>query len=130
MLRSSWLRLLLLGLFLLFDAYLGLIHSAGIIVWSGLINGQIKWLALSIEMMAGALVLIHIILNQSKSEWKNTVIIFTPILVAVIGFSVLDLVLTGLDRSATINFNLSSIGLSGLYWAAVYLSIAIGLPLT
>ncbi len=130
MLRSSWLRLLLLGLFLLFDAYLGLIHSAGIIVWSGLINGQIKWLALSIEMMAGALVLIHIILNQSKSEWKNTVIIFTPILVALIGFSVLDLVLTGLDRSATINFNLSSIGLSGLYWAAVYLSIAIGLTLT
>ncbi|MDP7161853.1 MAG: hypothetical protein QF756_11525, partial [Dehalococcoidia bacterium] len=28
------------------------------------------------------------------------------------------------------NFNLSSIGSSGLYWAAVYLSIAIGLTLT
>jgi branched-subunit amino acid ABC-type transport system permease component len=38
--------------------------------------------------------------------------------------------LTGIDRTATINFNLSSVGFSGLYWSAVYLSIAIGLTLT
>ena len=130
MISPSWLRQLLLGLFVLFDAYLGLIHSAGIIAWSGLFTGQIKWLALSVEMMAGGLVLVRIILNQIKPEWKSVVIISTPILVALIGFGVLELVLTGLGRSATMNFNLSSIGLSGLYWAAVYLSIAIGLTLT
>ena len=130
MLSPSWLRQLLLGVFLLLDAYLGLIHSAGIIVWSGLLAGQIKWLALSVEMMAGGLALVGVMLNQAKSEWKTVVIIFAPILVAFIGFAVLELVLTGLGRSATMNFNLSSIALSGLYWAAVYLSIAVGLTLT
>ena len=130
MISPSWLRQLLLGLFVLFDAYLGLIHSAGIIAWSGLFTGQIKWMALSVEMMVGGLVLVRIILNQVKPEWKSAVIISTPILVVLIGFGVLELVLTGLDRSATMNFNLSAIGLSGLYWAAVYLSIAIGLTLT
>ena len=130
MLRPTWLRQLLLGLFLLSDAYLGLIHSAGIIGWSGLFTSQMKWLALSIEMMAGGLVLVRIILNQAKPGWKSVVTVSTPILVALIGFGVLEFVLTGLGRSATMNFNLSSIGLSGLYWAAVYLSIAIGLTLT
>ena len=130
MLRPSWLRQLLFGLTLLFDAYLGLIHGAGIIGWSGLFTGQIKWLALSVEMMLGGFVLVRIMLNQAKPGWKSVVTISAPILVALIGLGVLDLVLTGLGRSATINFNLSSIGLSGLYWAAVYLSIAIGLTLT
>ena len=129
-LRSSWPGQCVLGLFLLFDAYLGLVHSSGIIGWSNLITGQLKWLALSIEMMAGSLVLVRIMRSQVKPEWKSVATISTPILVALIGFAVLELVLTGLGRSATINFNVSSIGFSGLYWAAVYLSIAIGLTLT
>ncbi len=130
MFGSSWLRQLLLGLFLLFDSYCGVIHSAGIIGWSGLLTGQIKWMALSVEMMAGGLVLLRVLLNNAKPGWKSVVTICAPILVALIGFGVLELVLTGLGRSATMNFNLSSIGMSGLYWAAVYLSIAIGLTLT
>ena len=130
MLKPSWRHQLLLGLFLLFDAYIGLIHNAGAIGWTGLFTGEIKWLALSIEMMIGGLILTRVVLNRTKNQWKSLVIICTPIVVALIGFVVLDLVLTGLGRSATMNFNLSSIGASGLYWAAVYLSIAIGLTLT
>ena len=130
MLRPSRLRQLLFGLFLPFDAYLGLIHGAGIIGWSDLFTSQIKWLALSVEMMAGGLILVRIMLNQAKAGWKSVVTISAPILIALIGFGVLEVVLTGLGRSAIMNFNLSSIGLSGLYWAAVYLSIAIGLTLT
>ena len=130
MFRPSWLHQLLLGLFLLSDAYLGLIHSAGILAWSDLFPSQIKWMALSVEMMAGGLVLVRLAINHVKPEWKSVVIISAPIIVVFITFEVLELVLTGLDRSATINFNLSSIGLSGLYWAAVYLSVAIGLTLT
>ena len=130
MLKPSWRHQLLLGLFLLFDAYIGLIHNAGAIGWTGLFTGEIKWLALSVEMMIGGLVLTRVVLNRTKNQWKSLVIICTPIVVALIGFVVLDLVLTGLGRSATMNFNLSSIGASGLYWAAVYLSIAIGLTLT
>ncbi|MDP6081221.1 MAG: ABC transporter permease [Arenicellales bacterium] len=130
MLKPPWLSQLLLGLFLLFDAYLGLIHGASVIGWSGIFTGQISWLALSVEMMAGGLILVRLILNQAKPEWKSLVTISAPILVVSIGFGVLELVLTGLGRSATLNFNLSSIGVSGLYWAALYLSIAIGLTLT
>ena len=129
-LSRSRLRQMLLGLFLLFDSYLGIIHSAGVIEWSGLFTSQIKWLALSVEMMSGGVILIHIIINQAKRQWKNAIIISSPILVVLLGFVILETILTGLDRSATMNFNLSSIGLSSLYWAAVYLSIAIGLTLT
>ena len=128
-LSPSWLRQLVLGGFLLFDSYLGLIYGAGIVGWTGL-SGDIKWLTLSIEMMVGALILVRIIINQVKSEWKVAIVVSAPILVALIGFGILELVLTGLGRSATMNFNLSSIGSSGLYWAAVYLSIAIGSTLT
>jgi len=130
LLRPSWLRRLLLGLLLLFDAYLGMIHSSGVIVWSGLFTNQIKWLALAIEMMAGGLILLRIALNQAKSGWKSGLIVFAPIMAVLISFCVLELVLAGSGRSATMKFNLTSIGLSGLYWSAAYLSIAIGLTLT
>ena len=129
-LSPSWLRQLVLGVFLLFDSYLGLIYGAGIVGWTGLLTGDIKWLTLSIEMMVGALILVRIIINQVKPEWKVAIVVSAPIIVALMGFGILELVLTGLGRSATMNFNLSSIGSSGLYWAAVYLSIAIGLTLT
>ncbi len=131
---QSWQRQLVLGVFLLFDAYLGMIHSAGIIGWSGLFTGELKWLALVVEMMAGGLILIRVFLNRvgqvQNQRWKMLSIVSTPILLAILAFGVLDLVLSGLGRSATMNFNIASIGTSGLYWAAAYLSIAIGLTLT
>ncbi|MEE8045666.1 MAG: ABC transporter permease, partial [Dehalococcoidia bacterium] len=85
---------------------------------------------LATEMMAGGLVLVHALLNSVKQRWKAAATISTPVLIAVIGFVILEIALSGLGRSATINFNLASIGLSGLYWAAAYLSVAIGLTLT
>ena len=128
----SWQRQLLLGVFLLLDAYLGMIHNAGIIRWSGLLTGELGWLVLAGEMMAGGLVLIRLYLNRADQgqKWKTLSIIFVPVLLALLAFGVLELVLSGLGRSATMNFNLASIGTSGLYWAAAYLSIAIGLTLT
>ena len=126
----SWFRQLVFGALLLLDSYIGLIHGAGLVVWSGLFTGQIKWLALSFEMMAGGLILLRIVLNNSKPGWKSVIVILSPLIVVLLSFVVLEVVLTGLDRSAKMNFNLSSIGMSGLYWAAVYLSIAIGLTLT
>ena len=107
-----------------------MIQDAGVVRWTGLFTGQLVWLMLSIEMMAGCLVLIRLIINSSKTKWKNVVIVLTPVIVGLIAFGFLELLLTGLGRSATMIFNVSSIGLSGLYWAAVYLSIAIGLTLT
>ena len=126
----SWVKQLLFAALLLLDSYLGLIHEAGIISWTGLFTGQIKWFALALEMMVGALLIVRLILNHTNSKWRATVIISVPIVVVLISFEVLEIVLSGLGRSSTMNFNVSSIGLSGLYWSAVYLSIAIGLTLT
>ena len=85
---------------------------------------------LAVEMLVGALLIIRLILNQTNPKWRTAIIVSVPILVVLISFEILEVVLSGLGRSSTMNFNLSSIGLSGLYWSAVYLSIAIGLTLT
>jgi ABC-type branched-subunit amino acid transport system permease subunit len=127
---SQWLRQLVIGLILIFDSYAGLIHQSGLLVSFGLISGDLRWLLLSFEMFLGSIFLVRLILNNTKTGVKSLLIVTSPIVVVLIGFVILDLVLTGLSRSATINFNLSSIGLSGLYWSAVYLSVAIGLTLT
>jgi len=125
-----WLRLLVSGIFLLVDSYLGFIHSAGTIIWSGILEGQLKWLVLCIEMMVGGLVIVRLLLIWAKKRWTSLATVSAPLCVIVIAFFVLEFLLRGADRSATINFNLSAIGFSGLYWSAAYLIIAIGLTLT
>tara|TARA_A100001037_G_scaffold301505_1_gene331180 strand:- start:42665 stop:45532 length:2868 start_codon:yes stop_codon:yes gene_type:complete len=130
MIKPLWLLQVMLPIFLFFDAYFGLIHNKSIITSFGLLKGEIKWLTLFIEMMTGILLLIRIILNEVHNRWKNIVIISTPIIVTLVGFIALDSLLNGLGRSATLNFNLTSIGSSSLYWSAVYISIAIGLTIT
>ena len=115
---------------LFFDAYLGVIHNAGVITWSGLISGDLKWMLLAMEMMASGLVAINAFLVVTRERWRTQSLLATPFLIALFGFVVLELVLTGVHRSATINVNLASVSLSGLYWSAAYLSVAIGLSLT
>ena len=125
-----WQRRLSVGSFLVFDAFLGMSYGAGVIAWSGLITGELRWLTLALEMMAGGLVLIHAFINAVSRRWRTAALISTPVIVALSTLVVLEFVLSGLGRSATMNINVASIGLSGLYWSAVYLSIAAGLTLT
>ncbi|MDP7090736.1 MAG: hypothetical protein QF590_05510, partial [Dehalococcoidia bacterium] len=80
----------------------------------GFRTGDLKWMLLVTEMLAGGLALVHLLLNQAKFRWKTTATISTPVIVAVLGFVILEIALSGLGRSATLNFNLASIGLSGL----------------
>ena len=128
--KIPWLRQLLFALLLLFDGYSGATYNLGFVAGSGLFSGQLKWFFLSLEMIISGLILVRIILNQAKPQWKSPIILLTPVLVGVIAFLALEVIVSGLSRSATMNFNLSSILFSGLYWSAVYLSIAIGLTLT
>ena len=79
---------MVVSVFLVFDAYFGLIHNKGIITSLGLLTGEIKWLALFVEMMAGSLILVRIILNQTQPRWKSTVTLSTPIVVTLVGFVV------------------------------------------
>ncbi|MFP6679357.1 MAG: ABC transporter permease [Dehalococcoidia bacterium] len=125
-----WQRRLLLSGVLFIDSYLGVIHNGGMVAWSGLISGDLKWMILAMEMMASGLVSINAFLIVTRQKFRTISLIATPFLIALFAFVVLEFLLSGLHRSATINFNLASIGISGLYWSAAYLSVAIGLTLT
>ena len=127
---SFWQKRLLIGSILLLDAFYGMNYGVGIVNVFGFRTGELKWLLLTGEMFAGGLILVHLLMNIAKSRWKTAVIITAPVLVAILSFMTLEVALNGLGRSATLNFNLASVGLSGLYWSAAYLSVAIGLTLT
>jgi branched-subunit amino acid ABC-type transport system permease component len=125
-----WQKRLLIGSIFLVDAFYGMNYGVSIVNMLGLRTGDLKWMLLTVEMFAGGLILIHLLINIAKSRWKTVVIISAPVLVAILSFVILEVALNGLGRSATLNFNLASVGLSGLYWSAAYLSVAIGLTLT
>lgn len=129
-LRNSSLHKLLICLLVIGDAYLGLIYGGGAIRWSGFFRNDIAWLLLAGEMMIGGILFFRLILYQTRGMVRTITLLLIPILVIALGLAIVELLLTGLDRSATININLSAVGLSGLYWAAVYLIIGIGLTLT
>jgi ABC-type branched-subunit amino acid transport system permease subunit len=127
---SFWQRRLLIGVILFFDAFFGMIHGVSVVTLVGFSSGDLKWMLLALEMFAGGILLIQLLLNVARSRWNTVAAISTPLLVAILAFVILEVALHGLGRSATINFNLASVGLSGLYWAAAYLTIAAGLTLT
>ena len=129
-LRNSNLHRLLICLLVIGDAYLGLIYDGGVIRWSGLFRNDIAALLLVGEMFIGGMLFLRLILAQAQGNVRTVALILIPVLVILLGLGITELLLRGLGRSATINFNLSAVGLSGLYWAAVYLTIGIGLTLT
>lgn len=129
-LGNSNLHKLLICLLVIGDAYLGLLYGGGIIRWSGFFRNDIAWILLAAEMMIGGMLFLRIVLSQTKGRVRTITLLLIPVLVIVLGLGIVEVLLTGLGRSATINLNLSAVGLSGLYWAAVYLSIGIGLTLT
>ena len=73
-----------MGLILIFDSYAGLIHNTGLLVSSGLFAGDIKWLLLAFEMFLGSLLIVRLILNNSKPGIKSIVIVLSPIAVFLI----------------------------------------------
>ena len=115
---------------MLFDAYLGLANRAGLVAWTGLFDGDLIWMLQSVEMMLGGLLLIHNVFSFVRGKWGVFSFIFSFVLLAILVFTTLELLLSSLGTSGTINFNLSAVGLSGFYWAAAYLSVAAGLALT
>ncbi len=129
-LNNPILHKLLICLLVIVDAYLGLIYGVGIIRWSNLFRNDIALLLLAGEMFIGGMLFLRLILSQAQGIIRTVALVMIPLLVIVIGLIIVEVLLTGLGRVATINLNLSAIGLSGLYWAAVYLTIGIGLTLT
>ncbi len=128
--RNPQQRLAALAVLALVDGYLGVAFNSGLISWSGILSGQLRWLALSVELMAGGIAIMRLLVGRSPKKWKALTVVITPVALTIYTLLVLELLLSSLGRSATMNFNLTSLWSSGLYWAAVYLSVAIGLTLT
>ena len=123
-------RKILLALLLMFDASIGLSYDAGLVVWSGLFNGDLVWMLQSLEMMTGGLLGLHLLLGSMRQRWGWVAVVVSLVLLIVLILGTLELLLSGLGRSAMVNYNLSAVGLSGLYWTAAYLCVAAGLTLT
>ncbi len=123
-------RKMLFALLLMFDSLIGLSYDAGLVVWSGLFNGDLVWMLQSFEMMSGGLLAIHLVLGSMRQRWGWVGIVVSLMLLIVLILGTLELLLSGLGRSALVNYNLSAVGLSGMYWTAAYLSVAAGLTLT
>ena len=123
-------RNVLLALLLIFDSLIGLSYGAGLVVWSGLFNGDLVWMLQSLEMVTGGLFLIHLLLDSMRQRWGLVAIVVSLMLLIVLILGTVELLLSGLGRLAMVNYNLSAVGLSGLYWAAAYLCVAAGLTLT
>ena len=123
-------RKILLALLLMFDASMGLSYDARLVVWSGLFNGDLVWMLQSLEMMTGGLLGLHLLLGSMRQRWGWVAIVVSLVLLVVLILGTLELLLSGLGRSAMVNYNLSAVGLSGLYWTAAYLCVAAGLTLT
>ena len=119
-------RKTLLALLLMFDSLIGLSYEAGLVVWSGLFSGDLVWMLQSLEMMSGGLLAIHLVLGSMRQRWGWVAIVVSLMLLIVLILGTLELLLSGLGRSAMVNYNLSAIGLSGMYWTAAYLSVAAG----
>ncbi|HIO24878.1 MAG TPA: hypothetical protein EYN17_03055, partial [Candidatus Poseidoniales archaeon] len=61
-----WQKRIALSLLLIFDAYLGLTHHKGMIAWSNFFVGDFVWILQSTEMMAGGLLVIHTMFNETS----------------------------------------------------------------
>ena len=64
-------RKILLALLLMFDASIGLSYDAGLVVWSGLFNGDLVWMLQSLEMMTGGLLGLHLLLGSMTVSYTH-----------------------------------------------------------
>lgn len=127
----SWQRATLIASLLMLDAGLGLRHAAGLICWAGLFEGNdLQWILLIFEFFAGLLVLLRMLFSELRGGLRVGAMVGTPPVFFLSLLLIAHLLFTRLEEGQLFTFNLASIGMSGLYWAAAYLCIAVGLTLT
>ena len=115
-------------------ALIGLIDSAyGLRYESGLfslfIHGDPLWMAQFLEFILSSMFILNYGLNNLEGYWKIGLGLFSPVIIILVFMFSVDQLLVGQDSTASTNFNISSMVFSGLYWAAAYLSISVGLTL-
>ena len=112
----------------LFDASLGLRYESGIL--SLLVYGDPLWILQFFEFVLSSMYILHWLLNNLQGRVGTLAVISAPIAILLSFAFCLEQLFVGQEGTATTTFNLTSTFFSGLYWAAAYLAIAVGLTLT
>ena len=129
--RNGWDSIpaeLKLAFFVLFDAAYGLRYQSGI--FSLLIYGDPLWMFQFFEFILSSMYILYWMLNNLNG-WIRTVAIFSsPVTILLIFAFCLEQLFVGQETTVDPTFRLTSVMFTGFYWAAAYLSIAVGLTLT
>ena len=112
----------------LFDAIIGLRYQLSI--FSTLIYGDPLWMINFFEFVLSSMYILYWLLNTLQGWTRTTAIFLSPIAILLIFAFCLDQLFIGQETTTDPTFRLSSVFWSGLYWAAAYLAIAVGLTLT
>ncbi|HJM55372.1 MAG TPA: ABC transporter permease [Poseidonia sp.] len=129
-------RRLLIATLVSLDAIIGLLYQAGIgngidaILFGNLPNDMV-WLFQSVQLISMGFFFVKIVFDDLAQGWfRISLMVLSPLFLLLTVLFTIELLLLGLDSSAEIFFNLSSIGFSTLTWSSTYLAIAVGCTLT
>ena len=127
---------------LLFDAMvLGLLFGFGTLnildrLLLGSIPNDMVWLLQIVQSLSCGFAMVKTVLEMPANPspmldtLRRVAVITSPALLFALVILTIEMLLQGQEKSASITFDLTSLGTSTLMWAATYLSIAIGLTLT
>ena len=129
-------RRLLIAAVVSLDAIVGLLYQSGIgngldaILFGNLPNDMV-WLGQSVQLISMGFLLVKVVFDDiSHGKLRYALMVFSPLFLLLTVLFTIELLMVGLDTSAVIYLNLSSIGFSTLTWSSTYLAIAVGCTLT
>ena len=133
---KSWQRTTFLASFFFVESTIGLLYGTGLIniidtILLGSIPDDLVWLLQTLTLICVGFALIKIVFDDMRSGWlRNAIMISSPILIFIHVIISIHVLLIGLDKTATITLDITSLATNTLTWSSTYLSIAVGLTLT
>ncbi|MDG1544069.1 MAG: ABC transporter permease [archaeon] len=115
------------AIFCLFDSAYGLRYESGL--FSLLIHGDPLWMVQFFEFILSSMFILNFALGNLEGYKKIGLALLSPLVIILIFMFCVDQLMIGQESTASTSFNLSSVLVSGFYWAAAYLSISVGLTL-
>lgn len=129
-------RRLLIAAVISLDAILGLLYQSGsgngldALLFGNLPNDMV-WLGQSVQLISMGFLLVKVVFDDvPHGKLRSALMVFSPLFLLLTVLFTIELLMVGLDTSAVIYLNLSSIGFSTLTWSSTYLAIAVGCTLT
>lgn len=123
------------ALFFLIDSFLSLrLQSLLFFTYSGyplswLIHGDPLWLIQFFQFVISAFYLLNYIITNLQDRNRSVALLLSPLVILAILALALESLFQGKGITAEISFNTSSTMFTSLFWAAQYLTLALGLTL-